>query len=162
MRLTTAQRRQLMGQTVRVCKVLRRTRKPGDYRSGPVRTWRSVEVDGEPRAGWVVGFTVARDSQVTYEDGYAVPETMGGLPCMLVRYWFNREPVRVPLEDGAWEPGGEPDCREYSWPDGEYERQVALGYIRRDAGGRFTAAYPHLDPVTEQGGWVRWLEISLR
>ena len=70
------------------------------------------EIRKVPRAGWVVGFRNYREGNWTYtqwnidgDDGdYFTPTK--NVPAMLVSYWPDTNPVRVPLD--AFMIGGEP------------------------------------------------------
>lgn len=82
--------------------------------------WSSYKVE-RPRSGWVVGTTWLQTGTYDKYEGY-FQETGPRVQCLLVCYWPNRKPVKVPL--GGYKLQGEdeepkPHGDAYQWSEAD-------------------------------------------
>ncbi len=108
--MTKYQKMELIGKIVTVKKILYKT-----YEFDKLTQWkRWKEREIEPRAGWIVGFRTVYEGE--YNEGFYDPleghrdppylDDLKPIKCVLVAYWPNLNPVKVPLD--GFELGGTP------------------------------------------------------
>lgn len=124
------QRLMLMGQIVTVNAKMKRVKE------GKIRKHVAVPME-HPRAGWVVGFRTVYDGErkpaYNYEDQPYLHVT-NSHSVMLVSFWFNTRPVKVPLD--GFLIGGTPQYMS------DKEKAFLAEYSKqwpRDSKGRWTA-----------------------
>ena len=107
MKLTTAQRAELMGKRVVFSQCYCVRKRKHHHHSYYIRTVDIIET--KIKTGWIVGFSIMRAGIIEYignEEGITfVPGE--GYPCVLIRETPNGTTVRIPLDaltlDSDWE-----------------------------------------------------------
>lgn len=124
----------IMGRQVLVTKVYR---EQGDTIR---KRWEAYPA--KPRSGWVVGTTWMQTGTYDRYEGY-FQETGPRTQCLLVRYWPNRKPVKVPLDGYSLlenNEGPQPHGDAYRWS--EEDKKIFSEEAKRqprDSKGRFVA-----------------------
>lgn len=142
----------MMGQRVLVTRVYRRTEIVSSGLSGRgdiTKQWQVRPVLPEDyRSGWVVGTTWLQNGHVVYflpEDGGNEWREDSRVQCLLVSYWPNRKPVKVPLDGFVLQAHDEepfPHADTYKWT--ERDRQMlrnGMASAPRDEKGRLVSLY---------------------
>lgn len=144
-RMKTCQRNEMMGKVVEVNMEL-----DGQTRCSPSSVTRVITRRGiAHRAGWVTGFSWVCAGTIDRYDDHVEFEETNRIPCVLVTYWPNMRPVRVPLDGYTYPTDLKPESSsERTWrvaeersPDAAKKyRQHMAEYSRdrhRDSCGRF-------------------------
>lgn len=127
----------LMGRIVTVTKIVKRHKTSDEVKY-------VVENLKEPRSGWVTGIRFLNSGSIErdYEYGCTFIPDAGkkSLPVVLVAFYPNLNPVRVPLDGYRYFSNGDklPHSNAYQWTDKEKEEMSLIsGDFERDEKGRF-------------------------
>lgn len=152
--MTKREKLQLMGKIVTVTHVYERSLQLSGEKLKAI--WIKEDLP-KPRSGWVCGFRYVFDGErvagcgstdyygdYEYEQGYFAVENT--IPCLMVSFWTNTNPVRVPMD--CFTIGGTPEPPTvysmdayFSWRGGatnyKDDLREIMKYVPRDEKGRW-------------------------